>query len=161
MVDLEKLPRDANGAVVGKRWEVILRAPLTDGLGSTRFESGRSVPPVSGQMLAHLVCALGADVLCALRYEDDDDPSGHPPRVLSSVGDVPSVLDPPSWWLSMQDAFDARERAIEAALPAPEPPSRPQVPVPTEAQPTPAGPEAAPLVPPSLDPRPTKRRRGY
>ena len=50
MVDLEKLPRDANGAVVGKRWEVILRAPLTDGLGSTRFESGRSVPPVSGQI---------------------------------------------------------------------------------------------------------------
>ena len=32
MVDLEKLPRDANGAVVGNRWEVILRAPLTDGL---------------------------------------------------------------------------------------------------------------------------------
>lgn len=135
-LSIEQLPYDANGGLVGK-WLVQLRDEFNSHHAGVLWEKGRSVAPVTGQVLRRFVAASN-NVVGALRVE------GEP----CALGDVSTLLEhaPP-------EAIPEELRTREKAPVTPALPSEPLIPstgvIEPATAPLEAGPAAASVEPAS------------
>lgn len=111
-VDLQSIPRDADGSVDGAYYIWHDDAAFCEELGPVCFRDGRSIKPVSGTLLVRMVAGLGADIARLERATDYDVDPEHPEG--GSVGILHSELEARTTAQALADEEAAARRALQA-----------------------------------------------